>query len=774
MSKCKITVLRKRFNSAIARYAFAFRFVLCASALTSAAACAQTREATATATPPASSTSTSSAAAPTGTPTPTPAPTAAPRRGSARIVHPEHPTADIVVADYDLVSDYGADATGARDASAAIQQALDDCYTGGGGTVWVPAGTYRVTRSILVKPFCTLRGDWQDPDADLGAGSQYGTVIRAELLAGDRPLFLVGGSAGLMGVTVYYPDQNASNPVPYGWAIEIRGNGDSLGTAGGNHNYHASSVVNVTLLNAYKGIGVNAPPYEKSVHELSRVENVKGTALYQGLDARNCADVGTWRGITFNNRYWADAPAAYNPPPRGALDAWTRANGTAFTLADVEWDSFYDISAEGYNVGIRFVPGARISFAGQFAWAQITDCDVAVHADANSIDARSPNWGASFLRSVLEGSVAAVRNNAVGHIHIADSTLTGGIRGWSARRVSVTSPGTSPAAYTEIGAPPRPARAVLYDVSQAPYNAPATLGAAPTGDADAGDASAAIQRALDDAGRDGGGIVYLPAGWYRIKTHLAVPANVELRGSSSVLNRSQGTLSNGTVLWAYQEGTGSPALITLQGRTSGVRGLRVFYPGNGFAVPESWKIYPPAIRVSGVQDAYVVNVAIENGYQGVVVEAGSDRHYLKNVVGATTHGLIRVGASAEGWIEDCHSNLNFWPRNAYGITPWIEEGSREVFWGSLLATRKANAPLIRVENAANEHMLNNFVYGGQHGVYLDRAAAEIVNIGSDNVGGYTVISEPGGAPVRVMNSMRYNGQGNTSGVTATYNELNLD
>jgi hypothetical protein len=227
------------------------------------------------------------------------------------------------------------------------------------------------------------------------------------------------------------------------------------------------------------------------------------------------------------------------------------------------------------------------------------------------------------------------------------------------------------------------------------------------------------------------------------------------------------------VLFAYQEGSSSRALITIDGNRSGVRGLRVFYPNNGFSTANSWKVYPPAIRVNGVDDAYVVNVAIENGYQGVQVEAGSDRHYLKNVVGATTHGFIRVRASSEGWIEDCHSNLNFWPRNAYGITPWMKEGSKDVFWGSFLSTRKANDTLIRIDGAANEHLLNNFVYGGQHGARVSNATVEIVNVGTDNVGEYTVVGEDG-ATVRVMNSMRYNGEGNTAGVSASYNELNLD
>ncbi len=43
------------------------------------------------------------------------------------------------------------------------------------------------------------------------------------------------------------------------------------------------------------------------------------------------------------------------------------------------------------------------------------------------------------------------------------------------------------------------------------------------------DDTAAIQKALDAAGQQGGGTVYLPQGQYRV-TRLTVPTGVELRG----------------------------------------------------------------------------------------------------------------------------------------------------------------------------------------------------------------------------------------------------
>ena len=68
-----------------------------------------------------------------------------------------------MVADFDATG-YGADRSGRKDSTKAIQQALYDCQDAGGGTVWLPVGKYRVTDTLEVHAFCTLRGDRRDPD----------------------------------------------------------------------------------------------------------------------------------------------------------------------------------------------------------------------------------------------------------------------------------------------------------------------------------------------------------------------------------------------------------------------------------------------------------------------------------------------------------------------------------------------------------------------------------------------------------------------------------
>src|SRR5205085_857269 len=106
-----------------------------------------------------------------------------------------------------------------------------------------------------------------------------------------------------------------------------------------------------------------------------------------------------------------------------------------------------------------------------------------------------------------------------------------------------STPGTSLSSYPWKSSLPKPPNSNLYIVTNSPYNADKS---------GTNDTTTAIQTALNAASSAGGGTVYLPAGRYKVTTHLTVPANVELRGSSPIANRDQAGLSKGTILYAYE------------------------------------------------------------------------------------------------------------------------------------------------------------------------------------------------------------------------------
>lgn len=65
-----------------------------------------------------------------------------------------------------------------------------------------------------------MRGEYQDSDE----GTDYGTIIIADVKSSDemRPsLFIVGASAGVVGLTVWYPEQTLENIKPYPYTFYV-------------------------------------------------------------------------------------------------------------------------------------------------------------------------------------------------------------------------------------------------------------------------------------------------------------------------------------------------------------------------------------------------------------------------------------------------------------------------------------------------------------------------------------------------------------------------
>ena len=336
--------------------------------------------------------------------------------------------------------------------------------------------------------------------------------------------------------------------------------------------------------------------------------------------------------------------------------------------------------------------------------------------------------------------------------------------------MTITSPGTTPTSYVS-GVISKVTRAALYDVTKAPYNAPYSL---PQTGLPVADATAAIQLALTDAGNAGGGVVYLPAGWYRINTHLTVPANVELRGSSSVPTRDQSDLSYGTVLLGYDgKGTAAPdsatAMVTLNGNTSGISGIRFFYPENNPAAG-TVSAYPFSIRGNGANQ-YVVNIGLTGVYNGIDFAMNRcDNHFIRKIIGVAYSRFITVGPSTQGTIEGCLSNPATVCRNNFGVAGWVTESN--IFTQVINPITRANEVLIIVYGSTNENILNVFAYGCKFGMYVTGGTVNVFNLGTDNLGtgGYGVVQT--GGTVNVMNFMRYNGA-DYYGVVTMFNKMNL-
>ena len=175
------------------------------------------------------------------------------------------------------------------------------------------------------------------------------------------------------------------------------------------------------------------------------------------------------------------------------------------------------------------------------------------------------------------------------------------------------------------------------------------------------DCTPVFQKVLDEVGKAGGGVVDVPAGRYRINSHLSIPANVTLQGIYRVPPTSGALPADsltGSVLLAYA-GRGSeegPPFIRLAGNNAAIAGLIVAYP--------EWKqadvppvAYPPCIYSENTDNVGVRDCCLLNPYEGIKLVRAA-RHLVRNVTGYPIKRGIFVDECYDiGHIE----NIHFWP-----------------------------------------------------------------------------------------------------------------
>ncbi len=583
--------------------------------------------------------------------------------------------------------------------------------------MYLPAGTYVIGSSITIPPYVTLRGDWQDPDK----GTESGPVIEVWTDSADQNsegLLMVGGSGGVVGLTVYYHEQSLEAVKPYPFTFYTDGQGD---------NYMLSTIKNCTVINGYRGIGACCAG--AAAHEQLTVENFKGTFLYSGTEVYNQADVGTWQDVTISNKYWKEASAPYmTAPDATALDAYTKAHTVGLMLGDLEWTEFESLKVSGCKIGIQIVQGKRIQFAGSLYDVTVTDCGVGLQ-----VDDLDPRWGMVIAHSTIEGGIA---NNAGGRVKLSDVNVTGKTSG----DVTVSKDNLS-------------SLSVKY---QASYRKPVDkLYVADLPKGLKTDASAALQAILNEAGKTGG-VVYVPGGQYRFDNPVTVPAGVELRGSSSVATRDQGSAYAGTLFFVYygDDAGANPetdqAFITLAGDYAGLNGIRIMYPENGPYDSNLQTTY--TVRGTG-KGNYIVNAAISASGYGVDFR-GCDEHFIKKVTTCCYYNTFLLGGK-NGILSGCLQNGTVICRSgAPGRQNWLSEG--QIFDDLFNPILRKTSDYIILDGAENELIYNTFCYGCSRLVVCKNGTnVQVVNVGSDNIGSVQTVMEKGS--MTVVNAMRYNG-----------------
>lgn len=656
------------------------------------------------------------------------------------LVETVYDTSDVVVANA-IVTDfpYLADPTGKEDSTKAIQQALDDVYAQGGGTVFMPVGQYLVTGTITVPQGCMLRGDWQNPDtADALA---YGTVILAktpeldEKYLADRtrsPLFSLDNRSTLEGVTVFYPDQDINNVKKYGYTVYSQAPS-------------CTNIRNITLLNSYRGIGVDVHAQES--HELVQINDIYMTVLEMGYEEYHSTDVGNIVGVSISPSYWANAGAGYACSDTAKLAAYCKQNTIGLQINGLDDTHISGLRLESLRTAVYMPTG----HSTHDYWGVIYDVVIKDCINGFVIESLNGYGGAAIAKATIDAERAAIYSAAqTGALKLCDVTaVNGDIVAVGGARIYED--------FIDVSE---------YNIVSATYQKPAAklyvapiLGYSKVKQ----DVSSLIQATLDEAGKTGG-IVYIPAGVYSVYKTLKVPAGVELRGAVTMFMTDSTSGSDGiqgTVLLTYVE---DDATVTLA-ENAGINGIRIFC---AIYSPEDSKIYlevndriaqkQTAVKGEG-NGVYARNLVVTGTFNGVDF-TGCDNHSVKHMFGAVFRYFI-MGGGKNGVVEQCLSNQHFLNRQHF-LTGGYMDSKYYTGWSmdsEMTATfrdevRRVYGIMVYLEDAENETVSNIFTYGPSTLVLCDNSSATLINTSSDFHGMGPMFDVKNGSDVVAVNALR--------------------
>jgi len=720
-----------------------------------------------------------------------------------QLVEPKYPTVDAVVAGF--VVDANEWGRGNQDATAYIQNLLDRLsnYTNdplhGGGVVFLPEGHYRIDGHLIIPKGITLRGEWEKP---VKGQPIKGTVIEARADRGDEnaiPFIMMESSAALMDLAFWYPEQDADAIVPYPPTIQLARPGASgaefsnvknvtlVNTYGGIFHPGPGSCPIVS--------GVYGTPlkYGVEIDEISDVGRVEwcdfspkywaGSGLPGSPSIGNNSIYTQWvynnsEGIVMRKNDWTYACyITVEGYKIGYHATHSRKN-----VNDVPNGHNYGLRLSDCKYGLRFESHADIGI--MFTDVVIRNCEYGLYVNYDAgeilqlyqwdIDAGENNYAffthpnsssiislqQSTIRSgkvLLQGSVLLATDNdflnnapqVVFEVNARGDLIGNRFKDNNPRIEEKSSwkniIDNTPIVtqklpvYREFHAQiKKPQRMVMYNVLDDPFNVQkGTRTRIPTEDATTG-----IQAALNQAAADGGGIVYLPPGHYRINGSLTVPTGVELQGGNNV---SSSPMGPGSVLeiYANENNPDGPSPVILQEK-SGIRGVVFNYPKQvhctimseqvlrGFAdIPR----YPYSIKGGG-KDVYVVNVGMRAAYKAVDV-SGCDNFYIDHLNGMFWKEGVYAKDADNGTIANMQCNtivfvcgdeekFGGWPNSNRGQCSGNE-------WKNPYMYNFLNLEFLILDNTKNTFLYNDFNYGTLNGIVLRNGTEGLaIGFGLDN------------------------------------------
>lgn len=188
------------------------------------------------------------------------------------------------------------------------------------------------------------------------------------------------------------------------------------------------------------------------------------------------------------------------------------------------------------------------------------------------------------------------------------------------------------------------------------------------------DGTAAIQAAIDGVAAAGGGVVFVPAGRYRLEGGLVLKESVTLRGDWAAPTNPD--YVNGTILMPVGgrgDAEGVPAITIEHG--AGLREVVVWYPEQKAdeIVPYPWTLR--TATTTSCDNVTVQNVTLVNPYQAFKTgPEGNELHTLRNVYGTPLKTGIWIDTTTDiGRVISVNFRPNWWEESGLTGAPSAEE-----------------------------------------------------------------------------------------------------
>ena len=698
------------------------------------------------------------------------------------LITTKYESEDTIVADYVIEPSTYPD----EDMSQKINNALLNCYSNGGGTVYLPAGIYKISKPINVLASCNLRGDYQDPDKYTG-NLEYGTILLVDVNNVDygeytdpetTGLIKISHGSGINGITVYYKNQNINNIVPQPWSI-----------------YYGESpfptIKNVTLINSYLGIGRSLQ--ERNPHSRLTIENVKGTVLKKGIVEHDSGEVNSTSKVTLSPKYWENANlSAFNDNAQKTsqenIVAKIKAiGGMGIELTDDEMAQFSDIKISGYEYGIYF-PSAnviqpRIMASGSMYNIYIDNCSYGIYVDrvdtgiyhtdtpfyAGYNDTSMLDFYSGYVisNSYIEGSKCAIWNHSpeingyIGTIKLNDVTIKG-LTGGAGRILFYSEDSDS---YIDVSSVTSSngldATGIINNTGKfSNINTDTKTKTYGTNFVviEGGTAASSINAALKQVGDNGGGVVYLKAGVYELDATLNVPANVELKGIYdspsyyACLKFENGAVTKPATIINIKNNI---TAVNLAGNNAGVTGIFFTYQNNieSLEANNGFTQYPYTITSNNQKGVYIKNVIIAGASHGIGL-GGCENYTISDCFFGVLDNAIADYNGKNGVIKNCLENETALSRNNMYF---LAEGH---LFSNVFPYSKTHLSYIFLRDAENVKIKNCFSYGSR--IYLNSYGSTVyaVNNGSDGMDENGIMyysSDDSVSNIVAINSQLFNG-----------------